>query len=76
LTNIIQGFDEGTYIYYRLHWNAGTNTNELDSVVCEYTKIAAVGDAPNGDVRQLLTTLVREGENLPVFDFVLYHTKN
>lgn len=75
LTNIIQGTSDA-YIYYRLRWTSGSSspTTELDEVVCEYTEISSVGDAENGSARQLLKTLIREGENLPVFDFVLYHT--
>ena len=80
LTNIIQG-TEDAIIYYRLRWtsDSGSVENELDSldsVVCEYTEISSVGDMENGSAHQLLKTLVREGENLPVFDFVLYHTKD
>lgn len=75
LTNIIQGYDDA-YIYYRLRWTAGSSSasTELDEVVCEYTEISSVGDVESGSARQLLKTLIREGENLPVFDFVLYHT--
>lgn len=75
LTNIIQGYEDA-YIFYRLNWAAGSSsaTTELDSVVCEYTEISSTADSVQGDARQLLQTLVREGENLPVFDFVLYHT--
>ncbi len=75
LTNIIQGYDDA-YIYYRLRWTGGSSSanTELDEVVCEYTEISSVGDVENGSARQLLKTLIREGENLPVFDFVLYHT--
>lgn len=77
LTNIIQSYDdfgETPYIFYRLNWVAGSSTTELDSVVCEYTEINSMADSAQGDARQLLQTLIREGENLPVFDFVLYHT--
>ncbi len=75
LTNIIQGYDDA-YIYYRLLWTTGSSsiTTELPSVVCEFTEISSVADM--GDTRQVLSTLVREGENLPVFDFVLYHTRD
>lgn len=75
LTNIIQGYEDA-YIFYRLNWTAGSSsaTTELDSVVCEYTEISSTADSVQGEARQLLQTLVREGENLPVFDFVLYHT--
>ncbi|MEK9159417.1 MAG: hypothetical protein AAB383_01670 [Patescibacteria group bacterium] len=75
LTNIIQGIDDAN-IYYRLRWTSGSSSvnTELDEVVCEYTEISSVADVENGSARQLLKTLVREGENLPVFDFVLYHT--
>ncbi len=75
LTNIIQGHSDA-YIYYRLVWTSGSNSvsTELSSVVCEYTEINSVADM--GETRQVLSTLVREGENLPVFDFVLYHTKD
>lgn len=77
LTNVIQGYDDA-YIFYRLHWTTGSTSvsNELDTVVCEYTTISSSADDAIGDTHRALTTLIREGENLPVFDFVLYHTKD
>jgi hypothetical protein len=77
LTNIIQGAEDAR-IYYRLHWvpGSGVPSAELGGVVCEYTEINALADSTGiAEVRQVLQTLVREGENLPVFDFVLYHTR-
>lgn len=77
LTNIIQGGEEA-YIYYRLNWslvNSEAVDRDLGEVVCEYTEINSVADSVQGDARQELQTLVREGENLPVYDFVLYHTE-
>lgn len=42
--------------------------------VCEYAQVNAIGTELLQNVRQELVTLLREGESLPVFDFVLYHT--
>lgn len=68
LTNVIQsGIDE--YIYFRL-------VSDSPEGVCEYVELASVGSTEFGATQQTLDTYVREGENLPVFDFVLYHTDN
>lgn len=64
LTNVVTDSDDNV-IYFRFH-TSGTQG------VCEYASLAATGSS--GDTQQELNTLVKEGENLPVFDFVLYHT--
>jgi hypothetical protein len=64
LTNVVTREYENT-LYFRFH-------GEDKEGVCEYVKLASAGES--GDAQQELTTLVKEGENLPVFDFVLYHT--
>ncbi len=66
LTNVVTREYENT-IYFRFH-------SQDEMGVCEYVKLASTGKGPNEDTQQELTTLVKEGENLPVFDFVLYHT--
>lgn len=66
MTNIIQEGSADT-LFLRL--------NSLDvEAVCEYSQLNSTGDAEFAETRQQLKTLVKEGENLPVFDFVLYHT--
>ena len=72
MTNIIQGVSDA-YIYYRLNWSSG-GSGTLDKVVCEYAQISSTADATLAEARQELVTLVKQGESLPVFDFVLYHT--
>jgi len=67
LTNVVQESGDDI-IYFKLVSDEG--------VVCEYVSLAAVGAMDFGSTEQSLETLVREGENLPVFDFVLYHTDN
>lgn len=66
LTNVVQRDYENT-IYFRLH------AQDVPAV-CEYIRLDSRADVAFGGVRQEIQTLVREGENLPVFDFVLYHT--
>lgn len=66
LTNVVQSDTENT-IYFKFHSQTVTG-------VCEYAKLATVGTGASGDTKQELNTLVKEGENLPVYDFVLYHT--
>lgn len=66
LTNVT---DEDHYLYVRL--NSADATNES---TCEYVTLASTADVDFGSARQSVKTVVREGENLPVFDFVLYHT--
>lgn len=68
LTNVVQsGSDE--IIYFQLH-------SDAVEAVCEYTQMASDADTDLGSARRELVTLVKEGENLPVFDFVLYHTED
>ena len=74
MTNIIQGVEDA-YIYYRLNYASGGD-GTLVEVVCEYAKISSTADATLAEARQELVTLVKQGENLPVFDFVLYHTED
>lgn len=66
LTNVVQTGTENT-IYFKFH-------SQDYPGVCEYAKLATVGTGASGDTKQELNTLVKEGENLPVYDFVLYHT--
>ena len=66
LTNVVRSETEDT-IYFKFH-------GQDHPGVCEYAKLATVGTGASGDTKQELTTLVKEGENLPVYDFVLYHT--
>jgi len=68
LSNVIQNGSAGK-IYYRL-------VSEDYEAVCQYTELASESDTDLGSARRELVTLVKEGENLPVFDFVLYHTSN
>ena len=65
LTNVVTG-NSDAIIYVKFH---GTG-----AAVCEYSELASKGDSQIENVRQEVVTLVREGENFPVFDFVLYHT--
>lgn len=67
LTNVVQRSGSENIIYFRLH-------AENPEAVCEYTELSSTADVEFGEARQLLKTTVKEGENLPVFDFVLYHT--
>lgn len=64
LTNVITGSD------YPIYFKFVSN----DKAVCEYAKITSTGTDDLNSIRRELVTLVKEGENLPVFDFVLYHT--
>lgn len=68
VTNMVQREDENT-LFVRL--------TSLDvKAVCSYSALSSSGWKDFGQARQELITLVKEGENLPVFDFVLYHTTN
>ena len=67
LTNVIQGSYAENTIFFRLH------TTDY-SPVCEYITFNATGSTDFGDTEQSIDMIVREGENLPAFDFVLYHT--
>jgi hypothetical protein len=72
LTNIVQLAAQGTL-------NDEEDQNEInfkyesDPAVCEYVDLNTSSDYAN--VIQSINTLIKEGENLPVFDFALYHTK-
>lgn len=67
LTNIITESTSNETIFYKFH--------SLDvAPVCEYVNLAASGSSTYGSAQQDLNTLVKEGESLPVFDFVIYHT--
>jgi len=66
LTNVVQGSSEYK-IFYRLH-------STQAKVVCSYVTLDSSAEMEFGSARQSLDTVVREGENLPVYDFVLYHT--
>jgi hypothetical protein len=68
LTNVARNGEPFNKIHFRLK----TTDHEP---VCEFVTLSASAETPAGNqVRQSLQTRVREGENLPVFDFVLYHT--
>lgn len=68
LTNVIQDAYAGEdTIFFRLH------TTDF-SPVCEYITFSASGSTDFGGTQQSIDMMVREGENLPAFDFVLYHT--
>lgn len=67
LTNIITENTSNDTLFYRFH------STDYEPV-CEYVELAAWGGAEDGLTQQELNTLVKEGESLPVFDFVIYHT--
>lgn len=67
LTNIITESTPNQVIFYQF-----TSLNM--EPVCEYVNLAATGSSTFGSAQQDLDTLVKEGESLPVFDFVIYHT--
>jgi hypothetical protein len=66
LTNVMSGSGD-----YDIQFQLYTINTEA---VCEYVTLDALAVNDVGDTQQMLETMVREGENLPVFDFVLYHT--
>lgn len=66
LTNVVTRSAENT-IFFRFHATGVEG-------VCEYAELASTGWTDFGDTQQELTTYMKEGENLPVFDFVIYHT--
>ncbi len=66
LTNVAQATGR-EFIYFRL------KSLDVDPV-CNYVSLDTSADQEFGSARQSLDTLVKEGENLPVFDFVLYNT--
>ncbi len=67
LTNIITESTSNETLHYKFH---ASNY----APVCEYVQLSASGSSTYGSAQQDLETLVKEGENLPVFDFVIYHT--
>ncbi len=68
LTNIATRSNENT-LFFRFH-----ATGSVEGV-CEYAELASTGFSTYGSAQQELTTYVKEGESLPVFDFVIYHTE-
>ncbi|MBI4127319.1 hypothetical protein HY463_01275 [Candidatus Peregrinibacteria bacterium] len=48
-------------------------TGTSKKAVCEYAVLNSTADY--GDARKSIKTVVKEGENLPVFDFALYNAK-
>lgn len=64
LTNVYES--SRTYIYYRLETNA--------ELACPYVQVNGLASNDYGEARQSLSTFMREGENLPAYDFVLYNT--
>jgi len=66
LTNVVTTSTNNA-IYFKYH-----GVDELP--VCEYTQLNSSAELTSEQVRQELVTLVKEGQNLPVFDFVIYHT--
>lgn len=66
LTNVVQATGR-EFIYFRLH------SLDVDPV-CNFVGLDTSADQEFGSARQSLDTQVKEGENLPVFDFVLYNT--
>lgn len=48
-------------------------TGTARDAVCEYAVLNSSADY--GDARKIIKTTVKEGENLPVFDFALYNAK-
>jgi len=67
LTNVIE--DDEFYIYYQMH-------SDDENLACPYVQVDGVANNEFGEARQSLTTYMREGENLPAYDFVLYNTDN
>lgn len=72
LTNIVQLNAQGV-LTDEEDQNVINFKYESDPALCEYVDLNASSDYAN--VIQSIRTLIREGENLPVFDFALYHTK-
>lgn len=66
LTNVMSGNED-----YNVQFQLYTVNKEA---VCEYVTLDALAVNDEGDTQKTLETAVREGENLPAFDFVLYHT--
>lgn len=70
MTNVVQAKNpENYFIFFKLH-----STVPSKEAICEFVTLKSVADNEFGSVRQSIYTVVKEGENLPVFDFALYHT--
>ena len=66
MTNVVQSQNTAT-IFVRVH-------SKDAPLPCSLISLDARADVPFGSATSLLETSLRQGENLPVFDFVLYHT--
>lgn len=66
LTNVANALGDGYKMMVRMN-------SEGSMPVCEYVHLESTAD--QFEYRQSMETIIREGENLPVFDFVLYHTE-
>ncbi|MFT7184554.1 MAG: hypothetical protein ACI9QC_000898 [Oceanicoccus sp.] len=64
LTNVYES--SKTYIYYRMETS--------EALACPYVEVNGLASNEFGEARQSLTTFMKEGENLPAYDFVLYNT--
>jgi hypothetical protein len=64
LTNLA---GDGSNIYYQLHAPGS-------EAACTYVRLESSAQVDVGEARQSIETVIREGENLPAFDFVLYQT--
>lgn len=67
LTNVFES--SAYYIYYQLQ-------SPTENLACPYVEVNGIASNEFGESRQSLTTFMREGENLPAYDFVLYNTDN
>jgi len=67
LTNVFESSSH--YIYYQLE-------SPQEDLACPYVEVNGLASNEYGESRQSLTTFMREGENLPAYDFVLYNTDN
>ena len=69
LTNIIAGGSTANTLFVKFH-----SKDPEVAAVCEVSKISSTGQVSFGQAMKRLERSIKEGENLPVFDFVLYHT--
>ncbi len=67
LTNVFE--KENYFLYYRLR-------SQEENLPCPYVEVNSLAVNEWGESRQSITTFMREGENLPAYDFVLYNTDN